>query len=108
SGGCAEEQGGGHGGGRAFATDVAEQHALSAIEENTAEIEVAADFAHGVKGDVDAEAWRGIDCGRGQHALNLAGWLHLAGQGSTMQGSLPLVAQDEDDDGGNGRELRNA
>ena len=55
SGGCTEQEGGGHGGSRAFAAHVADENALPAIGKDAAKIEIAANVAHGVEGDVDLE-----------------------------------------------------
>ncbi len=54
--GCSDEQGCGHGCGRAFSAHVAEQDSLGAVGENAAEVEVAAYFSCGEKGDLNGAA----------------------------------------------------
>ena len=106
--GSADEEGRGHGGGRAFAADVAEKDALTAAGQRAAEIEVSADFTHGVKGDLDTHAGDGVEDGGREHALDLAGGLHFAGEEGALFGGILQLSKEEaeernhDGEGGDG------
>ena len=106
--GGAEEDGGGHGGGSAFAADVAEEDALAVAGEDAATVEVAADLARGQEGDADVEAGHGLDGAGREHALDLLGGLHFAGENGAIFDGLALFTKEqgqqggEDADGGDG------
>src|SRR5215472_4224815 len=93
--GGADEKGCGHGSGSAFAADVADKDALTAIGQRAAEIEVAADIAHGPEGDLDTRAGGGVERGGGEDALDLLGGLHFAGEDGALLGGAAVFAEEQ-------------
>ena len=99
SGCSSEDEGSGHGGAGAFAADIADEQALATIGQDAALVKVAAHFPHGAEGDLDPQAGCGFKSGWGEHALDVAGGLHLAGQDGALFGDLALFAEEQGQQG---------